>query len=144
MGKDTPFFLFLQRFFEQNMRRLTRKEKIQAWLSEPYMLLIYRLLVILLALSISRWMLYLFNTQFFHQLDLGQALSLYLYGMRFDVPIVIALNLIVIIYYCFPSKIIYRKWLQQVIDILYVTVNSIAILISFVSISLPNTSRLTS
>ena len=52
------------------MRRQTRKEKFQAWLSSPYMLLIYRMLATLLALSISRWMLYLFNIQFFHQLIL--------------------------------------------------------------------------
>ena len=98
------------------------------------MLLIYRLLAIVLALSISRWMLYLFNTQYFHQLNLGQALDLYFYGMRFDLPVVITLNLIVIIYYCLPSKIIYRKGLQRFIDIFYVAVNSIAILLNFIDI----------
>ena len=58
------------------MRRHTRKEKFQEWLSSPYMLLIYRLLAILLAISISRWMLYLFNSQFFHQLNLRQATAM--------------------------------------------------------------------
>ena len=40
------------------MRRKTNKEKFQDWLSSPYMLLIYRLLASLVALSISRWMLF--------------------------------------------------------------------------------------
>ena len=98
------------------------------------MLLIYRLLAILLAISISRWMLYLFNTQFFHQLTLKQALGLYFNGMRFDLSVVVVLNILVILYYCLPSKIIYNKGLQLFIDIVYVVVNSFAILLNFIDI----------
>ena len=116
------------------MRRHTRKEKFQEWLSSPYMLLIYRLLAILLAISISRWMLYLFNSQFFHQLNLRQAMGLYVNGMRFDLPIVIGLNILVILFYCLPSKVIYNKGLQRFIDIVYVVVNSLAILLNFIDI----------
>lgn len=116
------------------MRRHTRKEKFQEWLSSPYMLLIYRLLAILLAISISRWMLYLFNSQFFHQLNLRQATGLYVNGMRFDLPIVIGLNILVILFYCLPSKVIYNKGLQRFIDIVYVVVNSLAILLNFIDI----------
>ena len=104
------------------MRRHTPKEKFQEWLSRPYMLLVFRLLAIMLALSISRWMLYLFNLKFFHQLDLGKSLFLYLYGMRFDLPIVVGLNLPVILYYCFPSKEIYGKGWQKFIDIYFIMV----------------------
>ena len=116
------------------MRRQTQKEKIQEWLRKPYMRLVYRLLAILLALSISRWMVYLFNQQFFHQLTLGQALKLYFYGMRFDLPIVVGLNLPVILYYCFPSLKIYNKVAQKVIDFIYVIVNAFAILLNFIDI----------
>ena len=98
------------------------------------MLLIYRLLATLLALSISRWMLYLFNIQFFHQLNLRQALSLYFNGMRFDLPIVFLINILCTIYYCFPSPIIYRKWLQSFVDIVYVVGNAFAILLNFLDI----------
>ena len=97
------------------MRRQTRKEKIQAWLSSPYMLLAYRLIATLLVLSISRWMLYLFNLQFFHQLDTGQALALYLQGMRFDLPIVFGINILTIIFY-------------------YIVANAIAVLLNFLDI----------
>ena len=98
------------------------------------MLLVFRLLAIMLALSISRWMLYLFNLKFFHQLDLGKSLFLYLYGMRFDLPIVVCLNLPVILYYCFPSKEIYGKGWQKFIDIFFIVVNSSAILLNFIDI----------
>ena len=116
------------------MRRKTRKERIQEWLSSPYMLLIYRLLATLLALSISRWMLYLFNIQFFHQLNMREAVSLYFYGMRFDLPIVFRINILTILFYCFPSKIIYNKRLQDIVDIVYVTLNAFAIFLNFFDI----------
>ena len=116
------------------MRRKTRKEIFSEWLSRPYMLLIYRLFATLMALSISRWLLYLFNLQFFHQLNLGEALTLYFYGMRFDMPIVVGINLPVILYYCFPSQRIYNKVGQKVIDIIYIVLNAIAILLNFIDI----------
>ena len=116
------------------MRRKTTRERFSEWLSCPYMLLIYRLFATLMALSISRWSLYLFNQQFFHQLNLGEALTLYFYGMRFDLPIVVGINLPVILYYCFPSQAIYNKTSQKVIDIIYVSLNAIAILLNFIDI----------
>ena len=116
------------------MRRKTPKEKFNEWLGSPYMLLVYRLLATLLALSISRWMLYLFNNQFFHQLDMRQALALYFYGMRFDLPIVFGINLLNILFYCFPTRIIYNKGLQGFVGIVYVVANAVAILLNFLDI----------
>ena len=98
------------------------------------MLLIYRMLATLLALSISRWMLYLFNIQFFHQLSFRQAAVLYFYGMRFDLPIVFAVNLLNIIFYCFPSRIIYNQGLQKFVDFVYVVANAVAVLLNFLDI----------
>ena len=98
------------------------------------MLLVYRLVATLLVLSISRWMLYLFNLQFFHQLHTGQALGLYLYGMRFDLPIVVGINFLTILYYCFPSRVIYKGELQTFIDILYIVANAVAVLLNFLDI----------
>ena len=116
------------------MRRKTNKERIQEWLSSPYMLLTYRLLATLLALSISRWMLYLFNIQFFHQLSLKEVISLYFCGMRFDLPIVFGINILTILFYCFPTKIIYNKRLQDIVDIVYVSLNAFAIFLNFFDI----------
>ena len=98
------------------------------------MLLAYRLIATLLVLSISRWMLYLFNLQFFHQLDTGQALKLYLYGMRFDLPIVFGINILTIVFYCFPSRIIYKSELQTFVDIIYIVANAVAVLLNFLDI----------
>ena len=97
-------------------------------------LLVYRLLAILLALSISRWLLYLFNLRFFHQLTLGESFRLYFHGMRFDLSVIMVLNLPLIIYYCFPSRKIINKVPQRIIDLVYIVTNGMAIFLNFMDI----------
>jgi len=116
------------------MRYQTRKRIRKDWLNSPVVMLIYRLLAILLALSISRWLVYLFNLQFFHQLQLGEASRLYFVGMRFDLSVIMTLNLPLILYYCFPSRKIINKVPQHIIDLVYVVTNSIAIFLNFMDI----------
>lgn len=98
------------------------------------MLLVYRILAIILTLSISRWLLYLFNIQFFHHLDLREAMRLYVSGMRFDMVITVAINLPLILYYCLPARFISNKIPQWIIDLLFIIVNGIAIALNFADI----------
>ncbi len=98
------------------------------------MLLAYRLLATLMVISLSRWMLYLFNSQFFHQLTTAQALALYVQGMRFDLPIVFGINILTLLFYCFPSRVIYHGKLQTFIDIIYIVANAAAVSLNFLDI----------
>ena len=116
------------------MNYQTRKKRREDWLSSPPILLVYRLMASLLALSLSRWLLYLFNLQFFHQTSVGEAMFLFFYGMRFDLAVTVVINLPLIIYYCFPSRKIFRRFPQQLSDFIYVTTNAIAILLNFTDI----------
>ena len=116
------------------MRYQTRKKIRKEWLSSPVALLIYRLLAILAALSISRWLVYLFNLQFFHQLSLGESFRLYFLGMRFDLSVIMALNLPLILYYCFPTRKIINKVPQHIFDWIYIITNSFSILLNFIDI----------
>lgn len=116
------------------MSYYARKKKKTEWLTSPQMMLVYRLISIILTLSISRWLLYIFNLQFFHHLDLREALALYFNGMRFDLVITVVLNLSLIIYYCFPAKFITYKVPQWIVDILFIVVNSTAIALNFADI----------
>jgi phosphoglycerol transferase MdoB-like AlkP superfamily enzyme len=116
------------------MNYQTRKKIRKEWLSSPPILLVYRLLAILLAISISRWLLYLFNLQFFHQLRLGESLGLYFKGMRFDLSVLMVINLPLILYYCFPSRKIINKVPQRIIDFIYIITNGLAIFLNFMDI----------
>ena len=111
-----------------------KKKMREEWLSSPPILLVYRLLAMLLSLSISRWLLYLFNLQFFHQLSLREALFLFFYGMRFDLAVTVAFNLPLILYYSFPSKKIFHPIPQRLFDLIYFITNALAILLNFIDI----------
>ena len=114
------------------MNYQTRKKMKEEWLSSPPILLVYRLLASLLALSLSRSLLYLFNLQFFHQTSFSEALFLFFYGMRFDFAVTVVLNLPLILYYCFPSRKIFNRFPQRIFDFIYVITNAIAIFLNFV------------
>ena len=116
------------------MNYQTRKKQKEEWLTSPPILLVYRLLASLLALSVSRWLLYLFNMQFFHQTSLVEALFLFFYGMKFDLAVTVVLNLPLILYYCFPSRKIFSRVPQQISDFIYIATNALAILLNFIDI----------
>ncbi|MBQ3709080.1 MAG: sulfatase-like hydrolase/transferase [Bacteroidales bacterium] len=111
-----------------------RKKKKINWHNIPVVQLLFRLLMVLLLFSVSRWLIYLFNTDFFHHLTLGQALRLYLTGMRFDLVVIAYANLPLILYYCLPFKFIYKKGLQSVMGFYFIFVNSVIILLNMVDV----------
>lgn len=116
------------------MNYKTRKNQREEWLTSPPILLVYRLMASLFALSLSRSLLYLFNLQFFHQTTMGEVLFLFFYGMRFDWAVTVVLNLPVILYYCFPSRKIFSRFPQRLFDFIYVITNAAAILLNFIDI----------
>lgn len=116
------------------MNYQTRKRIRKEWLSAPVVLLVYRLLAILLAISLSRWLVYLFNLQFFHQLTTRQSLGLFLKGMRFDLSVIMVINLPLILYYCFPSRKIINAIPQRVFDLIYLITNGAAIFLNFMDV----------
>ena len=111
-----------------------RKKKKINWHNIPVAQLLFRLLMVLLLFSVSRWLIYLFNTDFFHHLTLGQALRLYFTGMRFDLVVIAYANLPLILYYCLPFKFIYKKGLQSVMGFYFIFVNSVIILLNMVDV----------
>lgn len=106
------------------------KKKKKIYLGDiPITLLIMRLLSVLIFFSISRWLIYLFNLEFFHHLDLASSFRLFITGMRFDLVTIAYTNIPVILYYCLPFKSIYERICQRIIDIYFVAAN--ALIISF-------------
>lgn len=113
-----------------------RKRKMlrERVLGMPVVKLMTKLLMVLVLFSISRWLIYLFNLDFFHHLNLGQALRLYGCGMRFDLVVIAYANFPVILYYCLPSKLIYNKILQKIVDIYFIFANSVIILFNMIDV----------
>ncbi len=99
-----------------------------------FKLMLTRLSVVLLMLSISRWLLYIFNTNSFNNLTLQELFRLYLVGFRFDIHTLIIFNAPLLVFYGLPLKAKYKKTYKKVIDILFVATNSIAIALNLIDV----------
>ena len=113
------------------MRRDINKTSI---FKSPTALLFYRLFTALFLLSISRWMIYLFNINIFHKLSFDEAFHLYLVGLRFDVCVLAYLNLPLILTYSLPIPFFQNKYIQKIISVVYVILNSIAVIMNLVDV----------
>ena len=110
------------------------KKKRASWLKLSAVKLAFRLLIVLLLFSLSRWLIYLFNAEFFHHLTLGQAFRLYFIGMRFDWVVIAYANMPMILLFCLPFTFIYNQVLQKIVNVLYVIVNSIIVTFNMVDV----------
>ncbi|MBR6879218.1 MAG: LTA synthase family protein [Bacteroidales bacterium] len=119
---------------KDTMSYYTNRNKNKNRLTLPVFKLLIRLSVVLLLFSLSRWLIYLFNLDFFNHLSLGESLRLYLSGMRFDLVVIAYANIPVILYYCLPCKFIYNKVLHKIIDIYYVMANSVIVLFNMIDV----------
>ena len=113
---------------------MNQKDKKISFLKSPTALLLYRLATALFLLSVSRWMIYLFNINIFHKLSLAEAFNLYLAGLRFDLSVLAYINIPVILAYTLPLPFIGNKIFQKVVSVMYVAFNSIAIILNLVDV----------
>ena len=111
-----------------------KKKDRSAWLRIPVIQLVFRLLAVLLLFSISRWLIYLFNLEFFPHLGLREAFRLYFVGMRFDLVVIAYANLPVILFYCLPLKLIYNNLLHKIVDWYYVIANSAIVIFNMIDV----------
>lgn len=110
-----------------------KKNKIKPF-DIPPIRLIFKLLIVLLIFSVSRWLIYLFNAEFFHHLNFVQALKLYFSGMRFDLVVIAYANIPIIVYHCLPSKIIYNKVLQGIANLYFIIANAIIVVFNMIDV----------
>lgn len=93
-----------------------------------------RLGAMLLLLAISRWLLYVFNSANFPNISNGELFRLFFIGLRFDIWTLVIANLPFLIFYGIPVEFKFNKIYCKVVDILFVTTNSIAILLNLIDV----------
>lgn len=89
------------------------------------LLLVKRLMLLIVLMTVTRLIFYIFNYSFFATLSLNQVLLHFMYGIRFDLASVFLLNLGFIIFSTLPDSILKLKGYQLFLKIQYVAVNSI-------------------
>lgn len=97
-------------------------------------LILNRLCIILLLLSFSRWLLYIFNVNHFEYLSSKELFKLYFAGFRFDIYTLIIFNIPLILAYGIPSKIKYRHLYKKIVDIIFIITNSTAIALNLIDV----------
>lgn len=97
-------------------------------------MLVIRLSSMLLILSLSRWFLYIFNTNNFSDLNSNELFRLYFIGFRFDIYTLIIFNIPLIVFYSIPSKIKYNRLYKKIVDILFIICNSAAVALNLIDV----------
>lgn len=97
-------------------------------------MMLIRLGIMLLVLSFSRWLLYIFNVDSFEDLSSKELLRLYFIGFRFDIYTLIIFNIPFIIAYGIPIRIKYNKTFKKIIDSIFVATNAIAVSLNLIDV----------
>lgn len=98
-------------------------------------LLIVRLIAILLFLAISRWLLYVFNSNCFHDLSSLELIKLFFAGFRFDIYTLVLFNIPLIFFYGIPIYFKYNNEIyKKIVDILFIFSNSSAIALNLTDV----------
>lgn len=97
-------------------------------------LILIRLSIILLLLSTSRWLIYIFNTDNFSDLSFSELIRHYFVGFRFDLHTLIVFNSPLIILYSLPFKFKYKNAYKKVVDTIFIITNSITIALNLIDV----------
>lgn len=97
-------------------------------------MILIRLCIMLFLLSLSRWLLYIFNADNFVELNNKELIRLYFIGFRFDLHTLLIFNIPLIIGYGLPIRLRYNRTYRKIIDISFIITNSIAIALNLIDV----------
>ena len=95
-----------------------------------YTALIYRVIIIMFILTLSRIGFYLFNYNLYEDIGFTDFTYMLYGGLKFDISAVIYFNLLIIVLHAIPFKIRYNKIYQNIVKYLYFLFNGFIILIN--------------
>lgn len=90
-------------------------------------LLLKHLAFLLIAYSICRILFYAFNYSYFSDLSIGQLFSILVFGIRFDLSVIILTNCLFIILYVLPFAFREKAGYRSLLKGLFIGVNSITL-----------------
>jgi len=92
-----------------------------------FVVLIYRILLIMFLFSLCRIGFYLFNYKMFPDVSMGQFLTIMKGGLMFDISAVVYINMVFILLHIIPFEFRYNNVYQTVLKYIYYFTNGIAI-----------------
>lgn len=97
-------------------------------------LILIRLSIMLVLLSLSRWLIYIFNANNFSELNVIELFKHYLIGFRFDIHTLLIFNSPLIILYGLPIRIKYNATYKKTTDIIFIITNSLSIGLNLIDV----------
>jgi phosphoglycerol transferase MdoB-like AlkP superfamily enzyme len=101
--------------------------KIRSLSANIYIVLAYRILLIMILLTISRIGFYVFNNKMFPGISPDQFLLILKGGLVFDISAVVYFNMVVILLHALPFDFRYNKSYQNVLTYIYCIINSLVL-----------------
>lgn len=106
------------------------KKSIQKnWIFTPniFIVLVYRILIMMLLFSICRLGFYLFNQDMFPEIGFAEIVKIFIGGLKFDLSGVLYFNLFFLFFQVIPFEFRYNKLYQSVLKYLYFLLNGVAL-----------------
>lgn len=91
-----------------------------------------QLLVLILFYALCRLLFYLCNRSYFADISTGELASLFVYGLRFDLFSIAALNALYILLYVLPFPFHYQKGYQRLMSFVFIILNAFGLLLNFI------------
>jgi phosphoglycerol transferase MdoB-like AlkP superfamily enzyme len=91
-------------------------------------LLLKHLSLLLLVYSIQRLLFYCFNYSYFSDLSIWKIFSIFIFGLRFDLSVIVLSNGLFILLYLLPVAFREKKWYGAILKFIFIGVNSTAML----------------
>lgn len=97
-------------------------------------ILLFRLSILLFVFQICRLLFYVFNLVSFKNSNSSDIIVSFVWGLRFDLWVILWFNLLYILFFVFPNNLIYRNSIQRFLRLYFIFVNSIVIIPNFIDI----------
>ena len=102
--------------------------------TNEYLVLLYRMALLMVFYSICRILFYLFNTASFPNVTFSSFLTIMKGGLMFDISALLYLNIIYILLFVLPFGFTFNSWYQKGLKIFFMTVNGLGITLNLIDI----------
>ena len=95
-----------------------------------YIVLAYRILIVMFLFSVSRLGFYIFNFKMFPDIPFYQFMTILKGGLVFDISATVYINIVFIFFHIIPFEIRYNRLYQEILKYFFFITNGIAIAIN--------------
>jgi len=108
--------------------------KTKKYEANEYLVLLYRISILMALYSFCRILFYLFNTPSFPKVTFFSFLTILKGGLMFDISAIIYLNLFYLILFLLPFRFKFKHWYQQFLKGLFMIGNSIGLAFNLIDL----------